>query len=228
MRLLIVEDDEDLCRAVSYQLTREGYTVDTCFNGGDAMHYIRQNAYHLILLDRMLPEQDGISILMQMRSAGFQTPVILITAMDGIGDRIEGLDSGADDYIVKPFDTNELLARIRAVSRRPFDLSVKNLLEFADLSLDRVSLELSGPSSSCTLSRREAELLAALMEGSEKVIPRTVLLSRVWGPDAPVEDGNLDNYIHFLRRRLAAVGSCTKIRTVRSVGYCLKEEKASC
>lgn len=229
MRLLIIEDDEDLCRAVSYHLAQEGYAVDICQSGSDAMHYIRQNAYQLILLDRMLPGEDGLSVLRQMRSAGFQTPVIFITALNGLGDRIEGLDAGADDYIVKPFDMNELSARIRAVSRRPADLSADSSLRFGDISFDRISLELSGPKAACTLSRREAELLCALIEGGEKVLPRPTLFFRVWGADAPVEDGNLDNYIHFLRRRLSAVGSSAAIRTVRSVGYCLKKkEDAPC
>lgn len=224
MRILVVEDDADLCEAVHYHLEREGYKADMCNNGGDAMHFIRQNAYQLIILDRLLPEKNGIDILKQMRSLGINTPVIITTALNGIGDRIEGLDAGADDYLIKPFAMDELLARIRAVSRRPGNLEIERTLRFADLSLDLIRLSLTGPDSTCTLSKRESELMEAFFENPKRLLPRNVLLSRVWGPDAPVEDGNLDNYIHFLRRRLKTVGSKAVIKTARSIGYSLDIE----
>lgn len=223
MRILIVEDDIDLSSAICFHLKGEGYLADQCYNGGDAMHYIRQGAYDLIILDRMLPERSGMDILSQMRTAGIQTPVIITTALDGLGDRITGLDAGADDYLVKPFAMEELMARIRAISRRPAILERDRYLSFSDLTLNTRTGVLEGPAGTHTLSKRETELLEAFLKSPGKVLPRPLLLARVWGPDAPVEDGNLDNYIHFLRRRLRTSGSEVQIRTVRSVGYIMEE-----
>lgn len=223
MRILIVEDDKDLASAICYHLEREGYTADLCHNGGDALHFIKQQAYQLILLDRMLPERSGIDILSQMRAAGIETPVIMTTALNGVGDRIAGLDAGADDYLIKPFAMEELLARIRAISRRPMQLEKNRRLSFSDISLDLINYTLIGPTGSHTLSKRESDLMETFIRNSARILPRTVLLAQVWGPDAPVEDGNLDNYVHFLRRRLKTVGSTAKIRTARSIGYALEE-----
>jgi len=224
MRILIIEDDADLCEAVKFHLEREGYRADVCHNGGDALHFIRQQAHQLIILDRMLPEVSGISILRQMRARGIATPVIITTALNGVGDRIEGLDAGADDYLIKPFAMDELMARIRAVSRRPSGFEPDRTLRFLDLTLDCGCYTLTGPSASHTLSKREADLLEIFMENPRRLLPRAALLARVWGPDAPVEDGNLDNYIHFLRRRLKTVGSSARIKTARSIGYSLESE----
>ncbi len=223
MRILIVEDDTDLSQAICFHLKREGYLADECHNGGDAMHFIRQGAYDLIILDRMLPELSGMDILSQMRTAGIRIPVIITTALDGLGERIRGLDGGADDYLVKPFAMEELLARIRAISRRPVVLETDRRLTFSDLSLNPQTGVLEGPSGTHTLSKRETELLEAFLKSPRRILPRAMLLARVWGPDAPVEDGNLDNYIHFLRRRLRTSGSQVWIRTVRSVGYIMEE-----
>lgn len=223
MRILIVEDDKDLASAICYHLEREGYTADLCHNGGDALHFIKQQAYQLILLDRMLPERSGIDILSQMRATGIETPVIMTTALNGLGDRIAGLDAGADDYLIKPFAMEELLARIRAISRRPMQLEKNRRLSFSDISLDLINYTLSGPTGSHTLSKRESDLMETFIRNSARILPRAVLLAQVWGPDAPVEDGNLDNYVHFLRRRLKTVGSTAKIRTARSIGYALEE-----
>lgn len=225
MRILIVEDDADLCGAIKFHLERAGYTADACHNGGDALHFIQQQAYQLIILDRMLPEVNGINILRQMRSRGITTPVIITTALNGIGDRIEGLDAGADDYLIKPFAMDELTARIRAVSRRPSALEISPVMHFSDIELDPVSCMIIGPAASHTLTKREASLLEVFMENPGRLLPRSVLLARVWGPDAPVEDGNLDNYIHFLRRRLKNAGSRVRIKTARSIGYSLESEE---
>lgn len=224
MRILIVEDDVDLCSAITYHLEKEGYETDVCHNGGDALYYIEQNAYQLILLDRMLPEQSGLDILTRMRSLGMQTPVIITTALNGLGDRITGLDAGADDYLVKPYDMAELLARIRAVSRRPVQLESR-IIKFADLSLDLANATLTGPTDCCVLSKREADLISLLIQNPNRTLARATILARVWGADAPVEDGNIDNYIHFLRRRLHNVGSLSIIKTARGVGYALQEKE---
>ncbi|WP_313165494.1 response regulator transcription factor [Sedimentibacter sp.] len=225
MRILVVEDDNDLCELLKFNLCQEGYVVDICNNGYDSIHLIKQEAYDIILLDRMLPEVNGMDVLSKVRALGISVYIIMITALDGIGNRIEGLDAGADDYLVKPFDVNELIARIRAVSRRSLQLKSSCILSLADISLDTRRCCLKGTYQTCLLSKRECELLEMFINNPNQILPRSVLLSRIWGPDAPVEDGNLDNYIHFLRKRLNSVKSNLNIKTKRGIGYILEVPK---
>ena len=222
MRILLAEDDEKLKEALCFQLQKEGIETDSCTDGEEALYYIRQGIYDLVLLDRMLPLLDGASVLFRMRKKGFQTPVIFITALGALEDRIEGLDLGADDYLVKPFAFEELMARIRSILRRPRKLSNSAELLFGDLSFSIQEQTLSGPSGSCTLSGREASLLEAFLRSSGQTLSRELLLSKVWGMDSDVEDGNLDNYIHFLRRRLNDLNSAVHLQTVRGIGYRLE------
>lgn len=223
MRILLVEDDEKLLQLLAFQLKQEGYQVDCCSNGGDAMYYISQNAHDIILLDRMLPEMDGLTILKKTRESGIAIPVIMLTALGQLQDKIDGLDTGADDYLVKPFAFEELLARIRCIKRRPRKWEGNQVFTFGDISLSIEEKILTGPKDSCTLSKRECDLLEVFLANKNQTMPRMVLLSKVWGPDAEVEEGNLDNYIHFLRRRLKSVGSLLTLTTVRGVGYRLTE-----
>lgn len=223
MRILLIEDDEKLLQLLAFQLKKEGYEVDCCNNGGDAMYYISQNAHDIILLDRMLPEMDGLSILRKTRESGITIPVIMLTALGQLQDKIDGLDTGADDYLVKPFAFEELLARIRCIKRRPRKWEGNHMLTLGDISLSLEEKILTGPENSCTLSKRECDLLEVFLANKNQTMPRMVLLSKVWGPDAEVEEGNLDNYIHFLRRRLKSVGSLLTLTTVRGVGYKLAE-----
>lgn len=223
MRILLVEDDEKLLQLLAFQLKQEGYQVDCCSNGGDAMYYISQNAHDIILLDRMLPEMDGLTILKKTRKSGITIPVIMLTALGQLQDKIDGLDTGADDYLVKPFAFEELLARIRCIKRRPRKWEGNQVSAFGDISLSIEEKILTGPKDSCTLSKRECDLLEVFLANKNQTMPRMVLLSKVWGPDAEVEEGNLDNYIHFLRRRLKSVGSLLTLTTVRGVGYKLTE-----
>lgn len=225
MRILIVEDDNDLCELLKFDLCQEGYVVDICNNGYDSIHLIKQEAYDIILLDRMLPEVNGMDVLSKVRALGISVYIIMITALDGIGNRIEGLDAGADDYLVKPFDVNELIARIKAVSRRSVQWKSSSILSLADISLDLRRCYLKGAYQTCLLSKRECELLEIFINNPNQILPRSVLLSRIWGPDAPVEDGNLDNYIHFLRKRLNSVKSNLSIKTKRGIGYILEVPK---
>ena len=224
MRILMIEDDEKLCEAVCYHLEREGFTVDVCHDGDDGLRWARQQAHDLIILDRMLPTLSGVTALERMRAGGIQTPVLIVTALATVADRVQGLNAGADDYLVKPFDLEELTARIRAMARRPRQWENAGLLRCGDVQLDPETRVLSGAGGDGSLSKREAALLEPLLRHPGQTFPRGVLLSRVWGPDAPVEDGNLDNYIYFLRRRLGQVGSAMEIRTVRGVGYKLEAE----
>lgn len=223
MRILLIEDDRKLNEALCCALRREGYEVDACLDGEEGLYYMETGAADLVLLDRMLPGLSGAELLRRRRQAGDTTPVLMLTAMGTLEDRITGLDLGADDYLVKPFAMEELMARIRSLSRRGAAFHVtSDQLCWEDLTLSESSCQLTGPGGECTLSRRECGLLAALLRHPRQTLGRSQLLLSVWGPDTEVEDGNLDNYIFFLRRRLTALSSSVKIRTVRGVGYRLE------
>lgn len=224
MRILLIEDDEKLCEAVSFALTADGYTVDACREGDDGLRWMRERAHDLVLLDRMLPKLDGVSLLKKARAEGIGTPVLLVTALGGVGERVEGLDAGADDYLVNPFAIEELRARVRAMCRRPRGWEQSGTLSYAGVDFDPMQKLLRGREGECSLSKRESDLLETFFKNPGQTLPRGVLLARVWGPDAGVEEGNLDNYIHFLRRRLRSVGSGLQIATVRGVGYRLEED----
>ena len=222
MRLLLIEDDKKLCHSLSFYLERQGFTVDICHDGEEGLLLIREQAYDLILLDRMLPSLDGASVLKKARAGQIHTPVILLTALGEVSDRIEGLNCGADDYMVKPFDFEELTARIHCISRRPSRWENSERLSFGDIAYDVLLHELSGNGKKFVLSKREGDLIEFFLRNPGQSLPRPLILSRVWGPDAPVEEGNLDNYIHFIRRRLQAVSSHVTLRTIRGIGYCLE------
>lgn len=221
VRILLAEDDRNLNGSLKYQLEQEGYDVDACFDGEDALYYARQPIYDLILLDRMLPSVDGAAVLKKLRMENISVPVIFITALGDLADRVRGLDMGADDYLVKPFAFEELLARIRCVSRRPGRLEQNRRLSFGDLVWDMGENRLEGPSGQCSLSKKEGTLLEIFLRNPGQTLSRPILLSRVWGMEFEVEEGNLDNYIHFLRRRLKTVGSHMAITTARGIGYWL-------
>ncbi len=225
MRILLVEDDEQLNKNLAFKLEEEGFTVDTCFDGEEACFYGEQNIYDLILLDRMLPHMEGTEVLTLLRKKKITTPVILLTALGTLSDKVTGLDLGADDYLVKPFAFEELLARIRSIARRPYtyNLNYNDTLTVSDIVWYNQEGCLQGPSGSCTLSKREAALLETFLRRKDQTLSRSILLLKVWGPDSDIEEGNLDNYIHFIRRRLKGVGSKLQIKTIRGIGYCLLE-----
>ncbi len=224
MRILLAEDDRALNQTLAYQLEHEGFIVDSCYDGEEALFYCEQAIHDIILLDRMLPCLGGTDILKQLRKKGIVTPIILITALGTLTDKVEGLNLGADDYLVKPFAFEELLARIRCVARRPHTLTGSDALSVADIDFQLGEGILTGPSGSCTLSKKEAALLEAFLRSRGQTLQRSTLLLKVWGPDSDVEDGNLDNYIYFLRRRLQISGSRLRIATVRGIGYRLQED----
>ena len=224
MRLLMVEDDADLVCALKLRLSQEGFECDICPSGADAAYYLQSGGYNAAVLDRMLPGKDGLTILREMRSAGDETPVLMLTALDTVKDRTDGLDAGADDYLVKPFAMAELVSRIRALVRRPPVLRGGGILCFADLVLDAHQCRLTCNKTEQTLSRKETAVLELFFEHPERVLSRAELLSRGWGGDEAVEDGNVDNYIYFLRRRFKAAGTRALLKTVHGVGYQLTLE----
>ena len=225
MRVLLVEDETALQEALRDILNANRYTVDCCETGTDALDLMCSGSYDLVLLDRMLPGLDGLSVLRQARDAGVHTPVLMLTALDAVGDRVAGLDAGADDYLPKPFDTRELVARLRALTRRPAELyGDARRIACGDLVLDTAQQTLTGPAGTVTVSRRECDLLAVFCRAPGLLRGRAVLLGSVWGADAEIEDASLDSYICFVRRRLHAVGSRAAIRTVRGAGYRLELE----
>jgi len=218
MRILMIEDDRALCAALRPALTQPGFAADFCHDGREGLSMLCTGAYDVCILDRMLPALDGLSLLRAARERGVAVPVLLLTALGGVGDKVDGLDAGADDYLIKPFDTRELLARLRALARRPA-AAQSVLLRAGDLTLDPGQLTLAGPNGVAGLSRRECDLLETLLRAPDRLQSRTALLDRVWGPLSEVEEANLDCYIHFVRRRLSSVGSACRIVTVRGSGY---------
>lgn len=219
MRILIVEDDRELAEAMRMRLEREDFVVDVCHDGEDGLYYMRERIHDLVILDRMLPLMDGAELLRQVRKEQISVPVIFLTALGTLDDKVTGLDCGADDYMVKPFEFPELLARIRSILRRPGKWEDSDVLKLGDVSFDPAVGRLRCKNRECTLSRREAALMELFLRNPGQILTRNTLLSRVWGLDSDVEDGNLDNYIHFLRRRLKSVESTLNLKTVRGVSY---------
>ncbi len=227
MHILIVEDDHELCDVVKKQLCAEKHTADCCYTGSEALYFAMSGAYDLILLDRMLPEIDGLSILRAIRQNHITAPVILTTALGSVNDRIDGLDCGADDYLIKPYDIDELLARIRALSRRPGIFTELTCLTFLDIHFEPDTRTLSCQGKQQKLSKREAFLMEFFLKNPKKTLTREQIFSRIWGPDGTVEDGNLDTYIYFLRKHLRTLKSGVSISTIHGVGYRLEENHVS-
>lgn len=228
MKILLVEDDAELCSVIQKALEKEKYIVDCVSDGETAMFYAlnTEYAYDLAIIDRMLPVIDGLTIIKAMRKKGIRIPVIIITAMDALDNRIEGLDGGADDYMVKPFHIRELSARVRALIRRPADLQLSGKLQYGDLTFDKESRKLSSDGKSVQLTARETELFSVLIQSPEKLFNREQLVLKIWGTSSEVEAGNVDNYISFLRKRLRELNSFCKITTVYGAGYKLEKNHA--
>lgn len=224
MRVLLLEDDLNLCDTIEQALGKEGYSVDSCHDGETAMLYALNTdlGYELAIVDRMLPIIDGLTIIKSMRRKGIMIPVLIITGMSALDDRIDGLDGGADDYLVKPFHIRELLARVRALTRRPYEMKETNILTYADLKFDRANRLLQKGNQELTLTVKETELLYSLMKTPETLITKEQLVLRVWGADSNIEPGNVENYISFLRKRLKELHSRCEIKTVYGTGYKLE------
>ncbi|MEM9948690.1 MAG: response regulator transcription factor [Cyanobacteria bacterium P01_D01_bin.36] len=218
MRVLVVEDDEGIARFVHQGLSEAGYAVDIAPDGRQGMDYAASADYDAIVLDVLLPEIDGISLLRALREQGSQTPVLLLTARDTVEDRVLGLNTGADDYLVKPFDFSELLARLRALLRRP-PLQMDSLLQVGDLEMDTIQRWVKYCDRTIELSPREYSLLEYLMRHPNQVLSRTQIAQHVWSFDFYGDYKVIDVYIGYLRRKLNREAPNALIHTVRGVGY---------
>ena len=222
MRILLVEDEQHLSEAVAHILKKNHYTVDAVYDGQDGLDYAMTGIYDLIVLDIMLPKLDGISVLRELRHSRLDTPVLLLSAKSEISDKVQGLDSGADDYLAKPFSTDELLARIRALSRRKGEVAADNNLHFGDILLNTSTMALSKDSLSVNLTLKEFEVLEHLIRRGEMISPKEQIIEKLWGFDSEAEANHVEVYVSFLRKKLSFVKSGVTIQAVRGVGYVLK------
>ncbi|WP_410770338.1 response regulator transcription factor [Fontibacillus sp. BL9] len=222
MRILIVEDEVHLAEALTQILKKNNYSVDTVHDGRSGLDNALSGIYDLLLLDIMLPEMDGITLLKTIRSEGIATPVIMLTAKGEISDKISGLDYGADDYVAKPFSTGELLARIRAALRRKGEVVPDDSLKFGDIELNTSTLKLSCNGKELKLILKESELLELLMTRKQAVTSKEQIIEKLWGFDSEAEYNNVEVYISFLRKKLAFLNASVKIHTIRGVGYVLE------
>lgn len=226
MRILIVEDEQRLAATIADLLHRQGYTADTCLDGATGLDNAQSGIYDLVILDGMLPKLDGFSVLQQLRSNGNSTPVLMLTALGGVADRVRGLDIGADYYLTKPFDVQELLACVRLLLRRSgSENRIDDTIRCGDLRLDPSNFLLSCGDRNLRLSRKEYDLMELLMRNFRIIVTKEQLLLKVWGYDSDAEDNNVEVYVSFLRRKLTHLHSAVKIRTIRMVGYCLEVEE---
>ena len=223
MRILLVEDETRLAEALVEILKKQGYIVDVTDDGTTGLDMAETGIYSVIILDRNLPNMEGVEILKHLRKKRVTTPVIFLTAKDTISNRVEGLDAGADDYLVKPFSKEELLARVRALSRRLETLQEGETIGVASLHLDMRSHEVSIGTKSVKLTSTEAQLLELLMRNQGQVLTKEQILDRVWGFDKEVEMKNVELYVFYLRKKIPLEEGGVSIQTVRGVGYCLKE-----
>ena len=225
MRILVVEDEIHLAEALAHILRKNNYTVDVSNDGESGLDNALSGIYDVIVLDIMLPKTDGITVLETLRKEGFDTPVILLTAKNEISDKVRGLDSGADDYLAKPFNTDELLARIRALGRRRGEIVANtNTISFADITLNTQMLKLTSDRSEISLTLKESELLEHLMRHKGMVCSKEQIIEKLWGFENDADSNHVEVYISFLRKKLAFVHSKAVINTVRGVGYTLAEE----
>ena len=222
MRVLIIEDEVRLASTLQDLLDMNGYTADVCHDGESGLDNALSGIYDVVLLDVMLPKMDGFSVLRNLRAAGNAVPVLMLTARSELSDRVEGLDCGADYYLTKPFEPRELLACIRALTRRQPELRSSDAVEFGDLKLDKSSFTLSCGDRSLRLSRKEFDMMELLMRNRDMVLTKETLLLKIWGYESDAEDNNVEVYVSFLRKKLDHLRSKVKIKTIRMVGYCLE------
>lgn len=221
MRILMVEDEKYLAEAIAQVLKKNNYSVDLAYDGEYGLDCAIMGIYDIIILDIMLPKLDGVSILKKLRSSGNTTPVILLTAKGETEHKVQGLDSGADDYLAKPFQTEELLARLRALARRKGVISHDNILSFGDIEFNPFTLCLRCHNKKFTLTLKEGQLLGLLLKHKTMILSTSTIIERLWGFDADAEDSHVQVYISFLRKKLMQLDSIVKIKAIRGAGYAL-------
>lgn len=222
MRLLFAEDEKSLSRAITAILKKNHYEMDAVYDGEEALAYLECGTYDGAILDIMMPKKDGLTVLKEIRRQGNNTPVLMLTAKAEIDDRVLGLDSGATDYLTKPFAAPELLARIRAMTRTQMTQNTSSL-SFGNLSLNQTSFELSSPSGSYQLTNKEFQLLELLMANPGQVISSDRLFEKIWGYESDADPSVIWVYISYLRKKLTALNASVRIRAIRNAGYRLEE-----
>ena len=224
MRLLLAEDEKSLSRALCAILAKNNYSVEAVYDGQDALDYLLSGEYDCAVLDVMMPKMDGFTVLRKIREKGITIPVMMLTARSEIDDKVEGLDLGANDYLTKPFESRELLARLRAITRS-VATAADNSLRFGNIVLDRKSFELSGPSGSVRLAAKEYQMMEYLMSNPGALISTDRFMEKVWGLDSDADINVVWTNLSYLRKKLTSVGSDVKIKAARNAGYYLEVEK---
>lgn len=220
LRLLLAEDERSLSRAVTTILEKNNYSVDAVYDGAEALDYLQSGSYDAVILDVMMPKLDGLTVLKRLRAKGDRTPVLMLTAKAEIEDKVAGLDGGADDYLTKPFDTRELLARLRVLTRGV--QTVDTQMHYGNITLDRASFELSGPNGSFRLAKKEYQMMEILMSNPHNLVSTERLMERIWGYDSEAEINVVWVYVSYLRKKLTAIGANVQIRAARNAGYSLE------
>ncbi len=222
MKLLVVEDEMQLADALSEILKRNMYSVDVAYDGNEGLDNALTGLYDGIILDIMLPGMNGIDILRTLRAAKVNTPVLLLTARSEIEDKINGLDCGADDYLTKPFITGELLARVRAMTRRKGEIVDDNSMGFNGLELHKNTCSISWKGNDVKLSLKEFQIMELLMANPKQILPKERIIEKIWGYESDVEYNNIEVYISFLRKKISAISAPVQIKTARGIGYSLE------
>ena len=220
MRILLCEDERDLSDALSAILKHNNYSVDQVYDGLEALDYLEASNYDVVILDIMMPKLDGVEVLRRLRASGSDIPVIMLTAKSQVEDKILGLDSGADDYLTKPFDSSELVARLRAITRR-VSTALQSVLNLGNTQLDTASFALSTDRGSVTLTNKEFQMMEYFMLNAGNVISADSFMEKIWGYDSDTEINVVWVYISYLRKKLASLGSNLKIKVSRNIGYSL-------
>ena len=222
MRILLAEDEKALARAVAKIFEKNNYSVDVVYNGEDALDYIEAGNYDAAVLDIMMPKMDGITVLKKVREAGNQLPILMLTAKAEIDDKVQGLDSGANDYLAKPFDSRELLARVRSITRARAEVDSK--LTMGNITLDRATYELSSPTGKFKLANKEYQMMELFLSNPHHLISADRFMEKIWGYDSDAEINVVWVYISYLRKKLTALKANVQIKASRNAGYSLEDE----
>lgn len=222
MRILLAEDERSLSRAVIALLEKNNYSADAVYDGQEALEYLEAGNYDALILDLMMPKMDGLTVLRTLREQGNPIPVLILTAKSEVDDKVLGLDTGANDYLTKPFSTQELMARIRAMTRSQTGGQVTSRLTFGNIILDQATFELSSPAGSFRLANKEFQMMEMLMRNPRQIIPTERFLERIWGYDSEVELSVVWVYISYLRKKFSALRSNIQIKVTRNAGYSLE------